>query len=92
MALYALRIQRNIYAIGSFDTFRGTSSRAMDSTKGITLNLYCACDPFSIPIQSYIIYDVMQAVDARNKEEERRWRNRQFFEATKNHENICVCL
>ena len=30
MALYALKIQRNIYAIGSFDTFRGASSRAKD--------------------------------------------------------------
>ena len=59
MALYASKIQWNIYAIGSFDTFRGASSHATDSTKGIPLNLYCARDPFPIPIRSYIIYGII---------------------------------
>ena len=62
MALYASKIQPNIYAIGNFDTFRGSSSRATDSTKGIPLHLYCTRDPFPIPVRSYIIYDVTIAI------------------------------
>ena len=63
MALYASKIQRNIYAIGSFDTFRGASSRATDSTKGIPLRLYCARDPFLILVRSEAILSMLKLVE-----------------------------
>ena len=38
------------------------------------------------------VFYVMQAVDTRNKEKERKMEKRAVFEAPKNHEDVCICL